>query len=218
MTNPNYVYEGLRSRILSGHYAVREKLTEESIAKEYNTNRSRVRTAFLKLVDDGLLESEPYKGVTIKEISLKEVIEILAIRELLEVHAIKEACRNISSEQLRGLESVLYSMQQAIDSKDFEIYSKLNTSFHEIIYKAAAQATLYNVLISLKTRLMRYQYKIALIPGRAEKSLQEHKNIYQALVERDEKAAETHVNEHIDHLREHIVQNRQLLEITGGLK
>lgn len=218
MTNPNYVYEGLRSRILSGHYAVREKLTEESIAKEYNTNRSRVRTAFLKLVDEGLLESEPHKGVTIKEISLKEAMEILAIRKLLEVQAIKEACRNISSEQLRGLESVLYSMQQAIDSKDFEIYSKMNTSFHEIIYQAASQATLYNVLISLKTRLMRYQYKIALIPGRAEKSLQEHKNIYQALVERDEKAAETHVNEHIDHLREHIVQNRQLLEIIGGLK
>ncbi|MDS0256514.1 GntR family transcriptional regulator [Thermoplasmatales archaeon AK] len=214
--NTDYVYESLRSRILRGYYAVREKLKEEAIAKEFNTSRSRVRLAFLRLVDDGLLESEPHKGVIIKEISLREAVEILEIRKLLEIHAVKEACRNITSDQLSSLESILHSMKQAIDSKDYEMYSRLNTNFHEIIYQSAAQATLTNVLISLKTRLMRYQYKLAFIPGRAQRSFQEHREIFQALADRDEARAEVCVTKHIDHLREHIVQNRQLLEISGG--
>ncbi|MEM0159022.1 MAG: GntR family transcriptional regulator [Thermoplasmataceae archaeon] len=214
----DYVYETLRNRILNGNYSVREKLIEERIASELNSTRSRVRVAFLRLVDEGLLVSEPHRGVRIKEISLKEAIEILEIRKLLEIHAAKQACRNISATELQRLSIILDSMGNAVSNGDFELYSKLNTSFHEIIYGAADQMTLTNVLVSLKTKLMRYQYKIAFIPGRAANSLEEHRNIFQAISERDEERAGEFVAQHIEHLKESIIQNRQLLEISEGLK
>ena len=59
-------------------------LTEAMLTKELGMSRSPVRTAIQMLQVEGLIVSDYYKSMTVKEITEKDIYEIYLLRELLE--------------------------------------------------------------------------------------------------------------------------------------
>ena len=210
-----YICSSLKWKILDGQYSIGERITEESIAKELNVSRNSVRTAILQLKNEGLLTDGPTKGVMVKDISIKEANEILDIRIVLETYAIKESIKQINDTEIRTLYNILLSMENAINSKDYELYSSLNTRFHNIIYQSVHNDIMQNLLLETKSKMLRYQFKVAFIPGRAEKSFREHLKIYRAIEKKDAEMAEEAIKEHLESLRMCIDTNRKILEIRG---
>ncbi|MEM0135491.1 MAG: GntR family transcriptional regulator [Thermoplasmatales archaeon] len=212
---PDFVYEILKANILNGKYSPGERIKEESIAKELNVSRGSVRGAFVRLKDEGLLWGEPYGGVKVREISLKEAIDIINIRMLLEKYVVSQVILRSDATFLKTLESIVLSMEQAATEKDYELYSHLNTEFHEEIYKASGDAVVTDLLIHIKTKIMRTQYKVAFIPGRTQKSIAEHKMILDALKKKDLTAVTSAIENHLNSLLRTIVEFNGLLEIRS---
>ena len=208
-----FITSNLKWKVLNGQYSIGERITEQSIAAELNVSRNSVRMAIMKLINEGLLIKGPTGAVMVRDISIKEANEIIDMRRVLETYAVNQAIDHITPPQLSSLESILVSMEGAIRNRDFELYSTLNTRFHNIIYNSTGNDMVPNILIDLKTKMLRYQFKVSFIPGRAEQSYAEHADIYMALVKKDRKLAEQAVINHLESLRNCITRNKEILEI-----
>jgi DNA-binding GntR family transcriptional regulator len=102
-------------------------------------------------------------------------------------------------------------MENYLCENNYDEYTKLNIEFHDTIYKLAKNIQAVKMVNMIKTQLIRYHFRTILVPGRNEKSLQEHKNIYQALKERDALGAEEAMKHHVANVRKTIEENYQYL-------
>lgn len=77
-------YETIKTNILTLNYPPGMPLTEARLTKELNMSRSPVRTAIRMLQAEGLIVTDYYKSMTVKEITDKDIHDIYQLRELLE--------------------------------------------------------------------------------------------------------------------------------------
>ncbi|MDA8142418.1 MAG: GntR family transcriptional regulator [Thermoplasmatales archaeon] len=214
VNSEDYVYDAFKGRLLNGFYSRRERITEEGVAREFSTTRTVVRKVFSKLEEESLLQKEAHKGVRVREISLREAMEIIDLRILLEKYAVSHFCETATTGDLERLRGILSSMKDALGKRDHGLYSRLNTQFHEVIYYGSGNNTLSSLLVNIKARLMRYQFKISYIPGRSEESFKEHYRIFLALEKRDALEAQRSVELHLESLRTIMLDNKELLEVN----
>ena len=76
-------YHTIKENILNLTYPPGMVLTEAMLTKELEMSRSPVRTAIQMLQVEGLIVSDYYKSMTVKEITDKDINEIYQLRELL---------------------------------------------------------------------------------------------------------------------------------------
>lgn len=77
-------YEKIKQNILNLTYPPGMVLTESMLTRELGMSRSPVRTAIQMLQSEGLIVSDYYKSMTVKEITDTDINEIYQLRELLE--------------------------------------------------------------------------------------------------------------------------------------
>lgn len=80
-------YEAIRTNILNLTYPPGTQLTEAKLTADLNMSRSPVRAAIKMLQAEGLIVTDYYKSMTVKELTDKDIREIYQLRELLESSA-----------------------------------------------------------------------------------------------------------------------------------
>lgn len=129
-------------------YKPGDKIIETQIAKELNISQAPVRDAIKDLKMMGFVESEPYKGSYIKQMSDKELKEVYEIRVALERIAVKQAIQYITEEELNEMESIVAEMTNCIENEDYLQFTKLDRRFHNIIVEASQNSMLKKFGIS----------------------------------------------------------------------
>ena len=82
-------YETIRTNILNLTYPPGMQLTEAKLTADLNMSRDPVRTAIKMLQSEGLIVTDYYKSMTVKEITDKDIRDIYQLRELLEGSAFR---------------------------------------------------------------------------------------------------------------------------------
>ncbi len=80
----------LRRLIVSGELPAGSRLTEVQLAEALGISRGPLREAIRELVDIGLVVSKPYKGLFVRDITLKDLNEIYSLRTALEQFAFRQ--------------------------------------------------------------------------------------------------------------------------------
>ena len=204
-------YEYIKERILEGTYHPSQKLIENDLALEIGVSRNTVMKALLKLEQENLVVLEKNKGATIKSFSLHEIINYLKIREVLEGLIGYSAAKKITDEDIGRLEQIVGEMREFVKQNNFDAYSGQNLKFHEVIYNASDNEQAVDMVKIIKQQLKRLQIKTLLVPGRNDRSLQEHTNILEALRERDPDKVERYLKEHVANVRSTIENNYSFL-------
>src|SRR5512134_2941792 len=106
------IFDVLHEKIISGVYKRGEWLRQEDIATQLGVSMTPVREALDLLVSAGLAERVPYRGVRVREMSTRDVVEAYGLRLVLEAVIAQEAARNITSEQVTALENILEKMKK----------------------------------------------------------------------------------------------------------
>jgi DNA-binding GntR family transcriptional regulator len=190
-------YHHLREAIVSGQFHPNERLVEATIAQRIGAGRTAVRAALVRLDQEGLVKLERNRGARVRLITDREALEIEEVRAALEGMLARRAAERIKSEGLRGLRQVMVQMRERVEAADSIGYSELNATFHQLIWTAADHPTASNLVGSLKSQGIRFQYQTALRPGRAQRSLREHEAIFAALKTHDGDAAESAMRAHL---------------------
>ena len=191
------VYEQLRKAIALGRMHPNERLVEADLTERYGVSRATVRTALVRLEQEGLVEHERNRGAKVRLIDEDEAVEIYEARALLEGLAARKAALNVTDEQAEELRSQLAEIRTAIDAGQLMEASEFNMALHDTIVRLAAHGTASRLLSRLNSQLVRFQYRTILHPGRAERSYREHSAVVEAIVRRDPDGAETAMREHL---------------------
>lgn len=128
---PDVVRDGLRASILSGKLEPGRQLRQDEVAEQFGTSRIPVREALRQLESEGLVIFNPNKGVTVRGLSLEDVLEMLDIRVALETRALKLAVPNMAAEDLEAGQEILDRYEKASDPK---AWGEMNWRFHWTLY------------------------------------------------------------------------------------
>jgi DNA-binding GntR family transcriptional regulator len=139
------IFDVLHEKIISGSYKPGDWLRQEDIATQLGVSMTPVREGLDLLVSAGLAERVPYRGVRVREMSIKDVVEAYGLRLVLEAVIAQEAAKNITSAQIADLERMLDEMKKHDTLKEVSSERKSSREFHSAI----AQATKNDLLVKL---------------------------------------------------------------------
>jgi DNA-binding GntR family transcriptional regulator len=193
-------YEALRAAIVSGQLQPNERLVEADLTQMLEARRSAVRTALVRLTQEGLVEHEPNRGAKVRLIDEREAAEILESRMVLEGLAARYAARNATKAQVTELRGILKQMRALLDAGDLMGVSELNAKLHARLLEIADHGTASRLVATLSSQLVRFQYRTILAPGRAERSHAEHRAIVDAVAKGDPDGAEGAIRDHLAHV------------------
>jgi DNA-binding GntR family transcriptional regulator len=142
------VKELILERILDGTYEPGERLVETRIAAELGTSQAPVREALRDLEILRFVESEPFRGSRVRELSEEELSEIYPVRAAIEEVAAREAATRLDGD-VDALEAELEAMHQAADENDLHAQVEHDVSFHRLIVEASGNAILLETWLSL---------------------------------------------------------------------
>lgn len=186
----------IREAIVSGTFLPNQRLVETELAQTFGANRSKIRIALARLVQEGLVVNEPNRGARVRRVSDSEALEISEARGALEALMARGAAFRATEADKEHLRAIVLELQAAFDAGDLLKCSAINRRLHNAIYEIAANNTVLRLIDSLQSQLIRFQYQIILVPGRGAKALAEHKQIVEAICSGDPDAAENAVRYH----------------------
>ncbi|MES2866915.1 GntR family transcriptional regulator [Microbacterium profundi] len=187
----------LRDAILRGAYAPRQRLIEADLAEEYGASRFTLRNALIQLEAEGLIELQPNRGARVREITVREAIEITEIRQSVESLVAARAAEKASEEQIGFLRRLGEDMREAVDQGELMRYSELNATLHGTLREIAEHTAANRVLEQLNGQLVRHQFRLFLVPGRPTTSLPEHLAIIEGVCLRDAETAGAAMAAHV---------------------
>ncbi len=191
------VFNQLQNDILNGKFEPGESLTEIKLSEELGVSRTPIREAIRQLELEGLVQSIPNKGAVVTGISSKDIEDIYTIRMMVEGLAARWAAEKITDEELEEMKEALEFEEFYTMKNDTQHLLRFDSRFHEIIYKACKSKPLMHTLSTFHHYVQRARSASFSSPGRAQKVLEEHKAILQAIMDRDPERAEKLTTEHV---------------------
>ena len=191
------ICESLRNAIKNGKLKPGERLMEVQLAEELGISRTPVREAIRKLEQEGYVIMLPRRGTYVSSVTINDVKEIFEIRTALEKLSTGLAARRIENEELEQLQKLLASIEGYIEANDIDNIVKTDIEFHDLLYQVSRNSRLSGIISNLKEQLARFRTLSMSYPGRLKETLEEHREMVEAIasgdVESAREAAERHM-------------------------
>jgi GntR family transcriptional repressor for pyruvate dehydrogenase complex len=209
------IVEQIRDLIKEGKLKPGDKLPPEQIlAEKFGTSRPSVREALSALEILGITESRGGKGNFIrdnlgsplceqifKELEEEESpFEILEARKAVETEIIGLSAKKATKEEIDVIKESLNKMKE--NMTDIPKIMKIDREFHINIARAAHNNLLFSMMSYLADLLneklwIKMKEKSWSIPGRPQKYLEEHIEIFKAIKNKDSKGARKRMYDHL---------------------
>ncbi|MFE7224125.1 GntR family transcriptional regulator [Nocardioides sp. NPDC057577] len=151
------VFAAMHSAILSGELAVGDRLRIRDLAEELGTSVMPVREAIRRLEEIGLAESLPYRGAVVRGFTHTELLELYSTRRLLEIEATRLGATRVSDEDLASMRKEYAAMETAVADGDSLEYLDSDERFLAILYRAADNSVLVELIQALWNRCRTYK-------------------------------------------------------------
>ena len=193
-------YARLRDAIVSGRLQPNERLVEAELIGMLGVSRTAVRTALVRLAQEGLVVHERNRGARVRYVDEQEAVEIVLARAALEALAVRQAAENATESDVEDLRSILREMRARLDEDDLLGASDENAVLHARLLELSGNRTVVRLVSGLKSQLVRFQYRTILVPGRSERSFEEHSAIVDAVASGDADVAEAAMRRHLSNV------------------
>lgn len=147
------VGEKIRDRIVDGTFPPGTRLVERELAETFTVSRLPVREALRVLLQEGLVENLPSRGVVVRALDRRHASELFDIREALEVLAVRQATQRVAAGAEHRLGEVLLEARAAVEVGDMDAAHDANSRFHDEIITLSGNELLENMLAPLLGRL-----------------------------------------------------------------
>lgn len=193
------VKEYIMEAILNDEYKPGARLVASSVARELGVSQAPVREALRDLVMLGFLESEPFKGTSVRSFTAKELWEVYTVRAALESLAARLAAERLTDDDVETLRRVLDEMIHAAQERDEKSMVRLDNRFHETILQVSGNQLLHHLWQTLQ-----FGFWTIVTTRTSESNLEElarrHEDLLEALISRDPQKAGRAMRRHIEDL------------------
>lgn len=190
----------LAHSIITGELAQGQKLNEAELAERFGMGRGPLREALRHLEGMRLVKRIPNAGTRVIVLDQKTMSDLYAVREALEGMACRLAATQMTGEEIAQLSLLLDNHEKQIEEQGDGIYSQSegDLDFHYQIVRGSRNEMLMDLLGSEQYQLLRMcRYRTSRNVQRTRPALQQHRQIAEALAQRDGELAEMLMRRHI---------------------
>ena len=192
------VTERLRNGILAGRYSQGEQLNEAELARRFGVSRGPLREAMQRLIQEGLLQNRPHRGVFVPKLTDEDLVDIYFAREAIETAAARRIMATGEAASVsRRLRMEVDRMIEALRQDDWNAVVDHDLRLHTWLVDAANSRRLsrmYSALIA-ETRLCLH----GLVSGLAGRKdfIEEHVALVDRLASQDASGAQRAIRKHL---------------------
>lgn len=196
-----HVVDRLRDMISGGELQPGTRINERALCDRFGISRTPLREALKVLGSEGLLELTPNRGATVAKLTREVVNETFPVMGALESLSGELACANISDTELAEIRAIHYQMVVHYEKGDLPEYFHLNQEIHERILASARNPLLTDIYRSVAGRVSPARYRANMSKPRWAEAVQEHRDILQALENRDGVLLSRLLKQHLENKR-----------------
>ncbi|MCK7582028.1 MAG: FCD domain-containing protein [Chromatiales bacterium] len=211
---PGRQEKALRLRAGGDHQHVRagrarkkgDKLPNQNeLAAQLGVSRASLRESLHTLSITGVLEQRPGFGTVVRGrlphnfsdfLSLplisdaKETIELVQARRFIEVANVELAVENATEEEVAELGQLYQAMAAAVRAGDQPAYVLKDAEFHHLLAKATGNRFMVHLFLTIRRIMEQFiTESFSALPTMLDRSLGDHKRIYEAIRHRDRSLA-----------------------------
>lgn len=194
------ISDAITDAVRDGRLVPGQRLTEIDFARRLGVSRPSVREAFRQLTADGLLHSQPYRGVSVRHMTRREVDDLFIVRGALEGLAVRLATPTLQNDA-----SQLLAIQTELDTaearKDLADMSRYNLAFHRLFADITGNALLREQLRRISNSVYWLQFRVLVADDKVLHTNTGHRDIVEAVRCGNAAAAEAIMIDHVDHSR-----------------
>ena len=191
------VRDELEEDIVNGRMAPGEQLHLEALVQRFGVSRTPVREALQQLEASGLVVVVPKRGTYVARVGMPELIQMFEVMAELEALCASLAARRVQAPALAEIAAAHSACEREAGSQDANAYYYANEQFHQLIYQACGNPFLVQQTTMLKNRLKPYRRLQLRLRNRIAQSLEEHRQIVNALQMGDGPTAARVARDHV---------------------
>jgi len=202
------IYEALRTSILSGQLLPGERLVETQLAERLNVSRTPLREAIRQIQQEGLI-TDDQGGLRVITISVEDAEQLYDCRLALETLSVAGACQHATAEQLQEIHAlVLEAEQQEQPNKGLSSLQRLDLDcqFHRRIAEVSGNRWLAQLLVQVFDKMTLLRVQTTQHNPWVLDIRDEHRQIYEAIAQRNSTAATTAIHIHLTASKHRVVQ------------
>lgn len=204
------VYEHLRRDLISGAVPPDQRLHMGELSERYGVGTSPIREALNRLSSEGFVEQIDRRGFRSQSLHLDELEELTKTRCWIAEIAVRQSVAHGDDAWEERAILAFHRLDKAFDPQAnyaIERREALHKEFHRTLLSACGSQPLLQFWDTLFDRARRYQL-LSLNAARMPRDLsKEHKDLLDALIERDEeRAVRLHI-EHVERTRDIVKSN-----------
>jgi GntR family transcriptional repressor for pyruvate dehydrogenase complex len=221
------IIKAIRDQVVSGHLKPGDRLPAgRDLSDKLLVSRAVIREAMRILEFMGLVTIRPGEGTVLKDSHTPEMladsldavlsddeemlIDLLEIRLLIEPPLARLAAEKAEGEDFDHLKATLGQMEAEISQGEIPVRGSMN--FHYFLARMTHNTVAIRIMNILSGLSREFREASCTMPGRPQKSLSQHRSIFQAVSRKDTLGAETAMREHLDSVisdyREYMTQKR----------
>ena len=195
-TARDYAFRVIKDNIVSLDLKPGTLVSENEIAMELGISRTPVREAIIDLAKASVISILPQRGSYVALIDPKMVEESRFLRHVLDRAVIKVACERATKEDLAVLEENVHLQEFYLEKDNPSKIYELDNEFHQLIYKAADKATIYDMRSTMMIHFDRVR-TLSVATVKDMKIVSDHRKMLEAIESKDLDAAVAMVDKHL---------------------
>jgi DNA-binding GntR family transcriptional regulator len=198
------VYEALRDAIVTRRLEPGDRLAEEQLAKQFGVSRTPVREALLRLEAEQFAARVARRGLVVRPIPEREVLEVYAVRAALDGLAASLAAEQATPPDVARIRWISRQIGEAGERSDYARMATLNIELHEAICDVARNGMLLLFMRQIHDWVRRFGSADTTFthPGRASTAVDEHERVIDAIEAGNGDLAGQLAREHMNRARE----------------
>jgi DNA-binding GntR family transcriptional regulator len=149
-------YEALRDMIIELELPPGSRLVESDLARRLRVSKTPVREAIGLLEIDGLIEFAPYRGATVRWLTVPEMDEQTYLIDTMEIPALPRVVQGITNAELADVRRVVDSMREARAQNNGRRFRQLTAEYHRLLFAPAGYPRLVRFLELVVPTGLRY--------------------------------------------------------------
>lgn len=193
----------LQQQIASGEYKPNERLpSENELCKSFGVSRPVVREALMSLQALGLTTSQAGIGTFVVSDRVRVPLlmgryspaDLREVRRCIEIPAARLSAARRTDRDIGEIAAIMARMD---DADNPARRNQLDASFHIAIARSSGNPLIVKLVEDLRSVLEEHSLAVARAPYRRRAASDEHRAIYDAIVDRDPDAAAAAMDAHL---------------------
>ncbi|HUN07174.1 MAG TPA: GntR family transcriptional regulator [Aggregatilineales bacterium] len=198
------VLDALRDAIVSAELKPGEPLIELELSAQLGVSRAPLREAIQILSREGLVETIPYRGAIVRNLSRRDIEELYSLRSVLESFAVQRIIERNDAEQVTRLRAVFESMLTAAQGGDLKAVNNIDREFHDTLIELSD----HNLLVMTWSSVSMRVRQVMALRNRRNSDITRIAYNHLPIIEAIQKANEA---EALRLIREHVASSGDLL-------